>query len=101
MFKALIVLCKVTMTAPGSKEAPQSCSWQEELWGVSLGLCQGPCSVWRPFLPRIVQNVANVPSGLLGWRLLMRQVGEGAPGEHILRSYTILYTLPTDSPKAN
>ena len=36
MFKALMVLCKVTMAAPGGEEAAQGCSWKEELWGTLL-----------------------------------------------------------------
>ena len=32
MFEALMVLCKVTMAASGSKEAAQGSSGKEELW---------------------------------------------------------------------
>lgn len=55
MFKALMVLCKVAMAAPGGEEAAQGCLWKEELWGallqaypevfVSFGglFCSEPC----------------------------------------------------------
>ena len=32
MFEALMVLSKITMTAPGGKEVTQSCSGELELW---------------------------------------------------------------------
>jgi len=32
MFEALMVLSKITMTAPGGEEGTQSCSGELELW---------------------------------------------------------------------
>ena len=47
MFKALMVLCKVIMAAPGGKEAAQGCSYKEQLGGGERFSMLIPRSLYR------------------------------------------------------